>query len=242
MAQSFEAWWAALGPIAKGSVIAPSAIALAVSLGIAPPFLFILIWDRVINDFEIWRLVTSAVFFGKFSFAFLMNVAMFVVYQRRHEEDFGPRLCDHVYMLTVLLTTLLTVSYFMDMMVLSFSLTMALIWIWCKRHEDAVLSVYGFSFKGQHFPFVMLLVHLLLGQSIVDDIVGIIVGHLFYFLKDMLPQTNGLRLLETPSWVEKWFPNSAQTIYGVHIPATHRAAPQAPRQQWGQGRALGGGN
>eukprot|EP00759_Apiculatamorpha_spiralis_P049899 PhF_6_TR44514/c0_g1_i2/m.68565/K13989/DERL2_3; Derlin-2/3 len=241
MAQSFEAWWASLGPIPKGSVILPLAIGLSVSLGIAAPYLFILDWNAVYEDFEIWRLVTSCVFFGKLSFGFMMNLAMFVVYQKRHEEDFGGRLADHVYMLLVLWIAFLIVAFIFSMMVISFALTMSLIWIWCKRHEDQMLSIYGFAFKAQHFPWVMVLLHIAFGNSIVDDLIGIGVGHLYFFVKDVLPQTNGMRLLETPQWIRTQLPDSTQNVFGVHIPQQRQTAPaQNVNRQWGGGRALGG--
>jgi len=242
MAQSFEAWFQSLGPIARYSLIVPCIIALAVSLQMASPMLFLLFWEKVTDEFEVWRLLTSFLFFGKFSFPFVMNLAMFVVYQRRHEEDFGARMSDHIFMLLFLWVLYLPLSYLFSMLAPSFALTMSLIWIWCKRHEEAMLSIYGFSFKAQYFPWVMILLHLVMGGSIADDIIGIIAGHVYFFLKDMLPLTNNVKLLETPRWLEQQFPNSTQTVFGTHIPTQRQTAPTAPRQTWGTGRALGTGN
>ncbi len=40
-----------------------------------------------------------------------------------------------------------------------------------------------------------------MGNSPVNDLLGIAVGHLFYFLVDVLPQTQGRHFLATPAFL-----------------------------------------
>lgn len=43
---------------------------------------------------------------------------------------------------------------------------------------------------------------MLTGGSIVPDLVGIIVGHFYWYLKDVVPIENGIDLLPSPVWLE----------------------------------------
>jgi hypothetical protein len=81
----------------------------------------------------------------------------------------------------------------------------------------------------------LLLLHSLMGASPVDDILGILVGHLFFFLDQKYPQISGKRLLKTPNFLNRWFPPTSVNIYGMGGPGVPQQA-QAP-----QGGFMGGG-
>jgi hypothetical protein len=40
--------------------------------------------------------------------------------------------------------------------------------------------------------------HLLTGENIVPDIIGLVTGHIYYFLKDIYPLTSRKHYLNTP--------------------------------------------
>eukprot|EP00112_Aurelia_sp_Birch-Aquarium-sp1_P002151 Seg1232.21 transcript_id=Seg1232.21/GoldUCD/mRNA.D3Y31 product=Derlin-2 protein_id=Seg1232.21/GoldUCD/D3Y31 len=55
------------------------------------------------------------------------------------------------------------------------------------------------NFQAPYLPWVLLGFSLMLGNSIIVDIMGIGVGHIYYFLEDVFPnQPQGSRLLRTP--------------------------------------------
>lgn len=47
------------------------------------------------------------------------------------------------------------------------------------------------------------------GGNIVSDLVGIVVGHLYYFLKDFAPTNYGWDLLKTPRFLTQYFDSRA---------------------------------
>jgi Derlin-2/3 len=55
-----------------------------------------------------------------------------------------------------------------------------------------------FTFKAPYLPWVILGFGYLLGQSPIFDLLGIVCGHIYYFLEDVYPQTSGRRILKTP--------------------------------------------
>ena len=42
-----------------------------------------------------------------------------------------------------------------------------------------------------YVPFAFVAINVLLGESFVPDIAGIVVGHIYYFLKELYPLTSG---------------------------------------------------
>lgn len=55
------------------------------------------------------------------------------------------------------------------------------------------------TFNAPYLPWVLLGFSLLLGNSIAVDILGMVVGHIYYFLEDVFPnQPGGWRILKTP--------------------------------------------
>ena len=250
MAQSFEAWWATLGQVTKFVLIMTVGLSLGLKVGLFAPPHIVVDFSATLWRLEVWRLVSALFFLGPPSFPWLFNVAMLVMYTQRQEEDHTGRTADLVWLFVIQAGLLHVAAFFLDMPIMSFALTMALLWIWCRRHEDAQLSLYMFSFKAATFPWVLVLFHVVLGGSVVQDLVGIVCGHLYYMAADVFPKTHGTTLIRTPMWLLRWFPNERMGAYTVHAPATARPgaagmpAPGQPgeRHGWGQGRALGANN
>jgi derlin-1 len=76
----------------------------------------------------------------------------------------------------------------------------------------------------------------MMGASPMDDLLGIVVGHLFYFLDVKYPETSGKRWLKTPDFLNNMFPPSQMNIQGF---TTAQAQPQRQQNLFGgQGRRL----
>jgi Derlin-2/3 len=102
--------------------------------------------------------------------------------------------------------TLTVVSLiFFPLPVLSFSLIFAMFYYWTKIELETPLTFYGFTIKAYHLPFAILLILLLLGNSIAKELMGLICGHIFYYVKEVVPDLYGVRYLETPIWFKKFF-------------------------------------
>jgi Derlin-2/3 len=58
------------------------------------------------------------------------------------------------------------------------------------------------NFQAPYLPWVLCGFSVLLGGSTTVDIMGIIVGHTYYYLEDVFPNTNGgFRILKTPRFM-----------------------------------------
>ncbi|XP_068767834.1 derlin-3 isoform X2 [Struthio camelus] len=64
----------------------------------------------------------------------------------------------------------------------------------------------GFLMTAPFLPWVLMGFSLLLGNSIIIDLLGIAVGHIYYFLEDVFPnQPGGKKLLLTPGFLKMVF-------------------------------------
>lgn len=108
----------------------------------------------------------------------------------------------------------------------------------------------------------MMLLSLLMGNSIISDVIGVVTGHLYYFLIEIAPQAWNFNALKTPQFMcvraaarrcrfarasltarlppdsHNWFDSiqftTAQTARGEAV-----RMPRPMGHNWGQGRMLG---
>lgn len=89
-------------------------------------------------------------------------------------------------------------QYLMDPMVLS------VLYIWCQLNKDTIVSFwFGTQFKAMYLPWVLLLFNLVIAGGGTMEFVGIVVGHLYFFLAMQYPQEFG-----GPMWL-----NTPQILY-----------------------------
>lgn len=62
---------------------------------------------------------------------------------------------------------------------------------------------FSFSvFQAPFLPWVLLIFSVLLGNTVIVDLLGMGVGHLYFFLEDVFPsQEGGFQILKTPSFL-----------------------------------------
>ncbi|KTF93903.1 hypothetical protein cypCar_00001874 [Cyprinus carpio] len=89
---------------------------------------------------------------------------------------------------------------FANLFFLGQAFTIMLVYIWSRRNPYVRMNFFGLlNFQAPFLPWVLMGFSLLLGNSIVIDLLGIGVGHIYYFLEDVFPnQPGGRKLLTTP--------------------------------------------
>ncbi|XP_044921187.1 derlin-3 isoform X7 [Mustela putorius furo] len=158
----------------------------------------------------VWRLVTNFLFFGPLGFSFFFNMlfvypAPFRYCRMLEEGSFRGRTADFVFMFLfggVLMTLLGLLG---SLFFLGQALTVMLVYVWSRRNPQVRVNFFGLlTFQAPFLPWALMGFSLLLGNSILVDLLGIAVGHIYYFLEDVLPnQPGGKRLLLTPSFLQQ---------------------------------------
>jgi Der1-like family len=103
----------------------------------------------------------------------------------------------------VMLTVLETITHFL---LLGYPLILCFIYVWSKYEPEALVSIFGgFQVKGAQLPFVYMGLTMLMGGSIYTNLVSLVVGEVFYLLKEKVPQDYGLDLVAPPQFFSKLF-------------------------------------
>lgn len=157
---------------------------------------------------QYWRLITTFLFFGPVGFNFLFNIIFTYRYCRMLEEEFyRNRTVDFFYMFLVGAVLMSMIAYFVNLLFLGHAFTMMLVYIWSRRNPNIRMNFFGLvTFQAPYLPWVLLTFSLLLGSPTVVDIIGIAVGHFYFFFEDVFPtQPHGFRLLKTPHFLRVLF-------------------------------------
>jgi len=247
-------WFNDMPPISKVLMCTALGLSTATSFGLLSPYALLFSPNAIIKGFELWRMFTPCIFFGNFSFPFLIQMYLFVTTCLRYEQnpfDTGARgtSSDMAWLVVLAVAVLNAVMYTFHYKLVTSSLMFTLMYVWSRREPDAPVSLFMFKFTGIYLPWVYIVFDLLTGKDFVMPLIGIAVGHLYYFLVVELPGYNGTELIKTPSW----FTDFVSWSTGAPPPAPLVGGPQAaqqgggggafPRQGhvWGRGRVLGSG-
>lgn len=101
------------------------------------------------------------------------------------------------------------------------------------------VSLYGLiKIQSFYLPFAFACITLLMGQSVVPDLAGIAVGHVYYFLKDVYPVQAGKQVLVCPNFIKQWLADMG--VRGAAPPPREaQGVPQGFQAFRGSGRRLG---
>lgn len=103
-------------------------------------------------------------------------------------------------------------------------------------------------FKAMYLPWVLLGMNMILSSGSIFSLVGIFVGHAYYFLKFSYPsELGGPALIETPFFIKRYFPDVQGGTHGFGVPPVGQRPVQQQQQgdmagfrhAWGVGHTLG---
>ena len=248
-ADSISDFYKQMPPLTKFFLTGTFVSALAVQFGLIPTFFggggagaLVFDWDSLSSKFHIWRLITPFLFAGTFSINFVIH--LFVLYEncRRYEANpfntgAGATSADFLYMLVLGCAVFIVLAVFerslgLGMQVMSEPILYYILYVWSRKEPDSVVNMWGFKFKALYLPWVYMALRVLMGGGITHMLVGVAVGHVYYFLVDVVPNTYGTTLIKTPVWcvdVIEWCTGATQPTSQGFV----AAAPRARQQQDG---------
>lgn len=181
---------------------------LSVHLEIVTPFQLYFNPILILRHYQLWRLGTTFLFFGTFGFNFLFNMIFTYRYCRMLEEgSFRGRSADFIMMFLFGGVVMIVFAFFVNLLFLGQAFTIMLVYVWSRRNPFIRMNFFGIlNFQAPYLPWVLLGFSVLIGNTIWVDLMGIVVGHIYYFLEDVFPdQINGFHLLKTPQFLKNIF-------------------------------------
>lgn len=212
------AWYFEIPFISRCYLTAAVAVTCACFLDVVSPLTLYYNYELAMNKRQYWRFFSSFLFFGTFSLDFVFHMYFVMRYSRLLEEGhFRGRTADFLYMillgaLSMLLLTA-TVDTFSRIKFLGHPLSFMMVYLWSRDPENVHvrLSFFVLQFNAPILPWVMLSFSALLGNPIETDLLGIVVGHVYYFLDQVYPQVAEVRgwrwqkVLYTPPFLHVLF-------------------------------------
>jgi len=176
---------------------------------VVSPFQLFFSFSSVWYKRQYWRLLTTFLYFGPLSLDFMFHLFFMTRYSRNLEESsFRNRTAEFAWLLFYSSVSLLLLSPLMSMPFLGSPLSYSLVYLWARRNPGVRLSFLGlFVFSAPYLPWVLLGFSLVLNNTPPkEDLLGIAVGHVYYFFEDIYPRIrNGQRPLDPPQWWKRLF-------------------------------------
>jgi len=188
-------------PVTRAYTTACVLTTMSVQLDLLSPFQLyfnpILIW----KNYQLWRLMTTFLFYGTFGFNFFFNLIFTYRYCRMLEENsFRGRTADFVTMFIFGSFFMIIAALFVNLLFLGQAFTLMLVYVWARRNPFVRMNFFGLlTFNAPYLPYVLLGFSLLLGNAVSVDLLGMAVGHTYFYLEDIFPnQPGGFKILKTP--------------------------------------------
>ncbi|KAK9696191.1 hypothetical protein K7432_012602 [Basidiobolus ranarum] len=225
MAIPLETWYLDIPVVTRVYLTVSVLLTLAVQLGLLTWFQLYYSFELIWYNGQYWRLITTFLYFGQFSLDWMFHMFFIGRYSRMLEEgSFYGRPGDFLWLLLLTGVSLLLIAPFVSMPFLGSPLNYTLVYIWSRRNPFIRLNFLGlFVFSAPYLPLVLLGFSMLLSSKLpIGSIIGIFFGHLYYFFVDVWPNepaSGGMRLLDTPQFIQRWFHVPINENIDVEIPA-----------------------
>ncbi|XP_059922112.1 derlin-1 [Gadus macrocephalus] len=250
-------WFKSIPLLTKYWFAGSIAVPLVSRLGFIDPMNLILWPAKFFGNFQIWRPLTATLYFPVTpGSGLLYPVNLYFLYQyssRLESGTFDGKPADYLFMLLFNWLCIVITGLLMDMQLLMIPLIMSVLYVWAQLNRDTVVSFwFGTRFKASYLPWVILGFNWVIQGSMVNELIGNLVGHLYFFLMFKYPMDLGGRaFLSTPEFLKRLLPARRGGVSGFGAPPPRRAAPQEPaaggaggglfgrNHNWGQGNRLG---
>ena len=229
-------------------------LTLAGNFGVINPMQLLFNWQRITSNIEVWRFLSCFCYAGAFSFPTLIAVYMLVTFSKQYEAGgpyntgAGGGTADYAFMMlfgmaVILITYPLVSSVFRLYPLFTRNLIFYVLYVWSKRNPTGRASIWGVPIQAVYLPFAYLALTVFMGNPYMDMLHGLAVGHLYYFLVDVVPQVQGKDILRTPQFLINQFGVGEYRPEVAPVPPHMRpgAAGQGPGAAAGGGGGGGGG-
>ncbi len=194
---------------------------------------FVFSTTQILQKFELWRVLTCFLYGGPFSMGLAFTMYMLLTNSQAYEQGgpfntgAGGGTADYITaLLFAMVSILLTQVFIYPMMpIFTQNLVFFVMYLWCRRNPTVDVKIFGLiPTKAAYMPFFYLGASVVLGSDPRPLIEGCLIGHLYYFLADVVPDVYGKTVLQTPKFLIDQF---GMGIYErVAVPA--QAQPPRP--------------
>lgn len=207
-----QEWYSSLPFVTKQWCTLALGMTVLTNFGIIPIQKLFWSYEQVSQSFEIWRLGTSFLYLGPFKFETVIALMLLYQYSKQYESGVafntggGGGTADYVYMLLLGALVILVSSTLFGLGVFfGRHMIYYVMYIWSKRNPTAQAAIWGIPMQGVYLPFALLALNTLMGNPVMDMVMGYAAGHLYYFMVDVVPKIYGKEYIATPLFIIQKF-------------------------------------
>jgi|Transcript_67349 Derlin-2/3 len=149
----------------------------------------------IIHHFNFWRLFSHLFYFGETGIKSIFYIFFFSRYSKALEGfSFQGRGLEYLYFLITGNSLLLLMKLFVrEATFLGPGITFMVVYIWGKKNAQQQINLVNLiHIKGSSLPLILMTSSWFLRQkSLKSDMMGVIAGHLYFYLEEIYPRLNG---------------------------------------------------
>lgn len=213
-------------PLTRAYTTACFLTSLAVQLDIVSPFRLYFHPTLIMEKLQLWRLITPFFYFGNLSLNYVFSMLFtYRCCRMLEEESFRGRPADFLYMIIFGCVIAIFFASFLLLPFLGQSLTTMFVYIWARRNPYVQMGFFGlFVFRAPYLPWVMVALSVLFHDDLETELIGILIGHAYFYFEDVFPYVpGGWRLLATPRIFKLLFDGELENS-DYHPPAEEHPA------------------
>ncbi|KAF7456731.1 putative DER1-like protein [Cryptosporidium felis] len=214
-----QGWYRNLPPITRSILTITFVLTFLVTFGMLNPWHIVFDWGFVIRRAQVWRFFTSFFFVGPFSLGWVMSQWMLTSFSSKLERSgaVGSSSGSYLYFVLLLMGSINLIGtafeYPSGRRVGGSSLIFGIIYYWSKKSPTSLVSLWGFTLQAYQLPYALLFLDVLTGNSMIDDIIGLLAGHSYFYLRDVIYENNSDNFLSrTPKSLDKFVDYSSFLI------------------------------
>ena len=152
-------------------------------------------FQLIIIHYNYWRIFSHLLYFGETGVKSIFYIFFFSRYSKALESfSFQGRGFEYLYLLLTGNSLLLLMKLFVrEATFLGSGLTFMVVYIWGKKNAQQQINLVNLiHIKGSSLPLILMTSSWLLRQkTLKSDIMGVIAGHLYFYLEEIYPRLNG---------------------------------------------------
>ena len=182
--------WNGTPPVTRSIFLFAFCLSLGVTLEVFSKLKLYYNWKLIWQKMEWWRLPTSLFFKGELSPHTIFDFYICFRYMYSLEtSSFRNKPADFITFITLGCIFFLVSAFFLGLQNMSGSVSAMMLYYWSRKNPNIEMSFLDvFHFRSCFLPFFMFMMILLSGYDVTLDLLGIVAGHVYYFLEDVVPR------------------------------------------------------
>ena len=195
-------------PVTRAIIVSSLILMALTSFKVVDPIDLFFDLKLILQNKEWYRLFTSVFYFGKFDLMTIIKIIGFGHFASLVESAvFSAKTGSFVVFLMFSSFFLYLSAAITNEMFFGSSLASICFYIFTKHFTRQSVHLLGFPFpiRASYVPFIYVVLALYRGgpRAMIPDVLGILIGHLYFYLHDVLAVRFGTNFLEPPTWFNK---------------------------------------